>query len=96
MAFIDYFKLIAENNLISKNKWLIMLIITSLSGGATAVVQTFNVAETKAAGIKAVREVATAFQSQAIKPEKEITIQRVQPCGSCKELWITHERTFHQ
>ena len=81
MPFFDYFKVIAENNLISKNKWLIMWLITGLSASG-GIAQTFEVAAQKAEKIKAIHEVAIGFQSAMI--EKTTTPKIVESsCGDC-------------
>ena len=83
MPFFDYFKVIAENNLISKNKWLIMWLITGLSASG-GIAQTFEVAAQKAEKIKAIHEVAIGFQSAMV--EKTTTpkiVVRTSSCGNC-------------
>lgn len=98
----DIIKSIIDKETISKNKWLIMLIITALSGGTGTVMQTFNVSAKESEKIKAVREVAEGFQSvmAEMKPKQKVinkTIQKVYKtdCGICTTLMNDHRKEFH-
>jgi hypothetical protein len=106
--FYKYFKTAADNNIISKNKWLILLIISAVTGGTGTGIQSFRIGTVKAEAekqtMKAVTETASAFQAvlakkQETKPTpKQVTITRIvtKNCKSeCQAAVKQHEREWH-
>ena len=71
------------------NKVFLLLVTTALSGGIT---QTFRLDTAKKDGIKAVREVATAFQSQMIKVEPVVVKSG---CNNCSYYINKHIKELH-
>jgi len=105
----EWFKVVADNNLISKNKWLIMWFLVG-SGATGNVVQGFQV-HTAEKYVKeadhntmiAVTEVARAFQgtykppaTPVVKPvPTKVIINKVNCSTECAKQTLKHEQIWH-
>lgn len=84
-SFSDIIKAMIENKTISNNKWLIMIIITALTGG-TGTLWGMNKADSmEQEKNTAVREVAVAFQAMLHKEDPKPTVKTDNTLSLAKE-----------